>query len=100
MFYCNRGARNPIASGPLNPMGGTNDNSYQFIYNNNNNNDDKSPLRYYTSRRYAFILPDLLFVGAPWVWASSHSDVASQRGVWLRCVAAVDTSVCTSDAAQ
>jgi len=38
-----------------------------------------------------FILPGLSFVGAPWVWASSHSDIASQRGVWVSCVAAVDT---------
>jgi hypothetical protein len=26
-----------------------------------------------------FILPGLSFVDAPWVWASSHSDIASQR---------------------
>jgi hypothetical protein len=36
-----------------------------------------------------FILPGLLFVGALWVWVSSHSDIASQRGVWVSCV--VDT---------
>jgi hypothetical protein len=38
-----------------------------------------------------FILPDLSFVGASWVWASSHSDIASQRGVQVNCVAAMDT---------
>jgi hypothetical protein len=27
----------------------------------------------------------------PWVWACWYSDTASERGVWMNCVAAVDT---------
>lgn len=34
------------------------------------------------------ILPGLSFAGAPRVWASSHSDIASQRGDGVSCVAA------------
>jgi hypothetical protein len=38
-----------------------------------------------------FILRGLLFVGAPWVWSSSHYDISWKRGVWVSCVAVVDT---------
>jgi hypothetical protein len=30
-----------------------------------------------------FILPGLSFMGARWVWVSSHSDTASRKGVWV-----------------
>jgi hypothetical protein len=37
-----------------------------------------------------FILPDLLFVGALWVWASSNFETTSESGVCVCCVIAVD----------
>jgi hypothetical protein len=37
-----------------------------------------------------FIFPGLSNVGAPWVWDSSHSDIASQGGVWVSCVPSLD----------
>jgi hypothetical protein len=41
------------------------------------------------SYRDTFIIIGVPFVGAQWFWTSSHSVIASHRGVG--CVAAVDT---------
>jgi hypothetical protein len=38
-----------------------------------------------------FILPSLSLVGMPWGGMSSHPNTASQRGIRVRCTAAVDT---------
>jgi hypothetical protein len=34
-----------------------------------------------------FVLPGLSFLGALWIWASSHFDIASGRDVWVNGVA-------------
>jgi hypothetical protein len=44
------------------------------------------------ARRESFVQIHLFFMaGAPCVSATSHTDIASQRRVWVSCVAAVDT---------
>jgi hypothetical protein len=39
-------------------------------------------------------------VGMLWVCVSLHPNTASQRGVWVRCIAAVDTWGFTADNAE
>jgi hypothetical protein len=43
------------------------------------------------SGKVLFILPSLSLVGMLWDGVSSYPNTASQGGVWVRCIAAVDT---------
>jgi hypothetical protein len=42
-------------------------------------------------RQAPFTLPSWSFLCAPWIWASSLSDIASPGDVWVSCAAAVNT---------